>query len=112
MSKENGVAVDETKGPNKVEELHKAWVQNGSKAALPAVNKKLVGEYLAAKKAKEAAQAALRKAQASESAAVEAIILNNGKGRLRIGGEICIPMSRGGTVFFRGEGTGEVRDIG
>jgi len=106
----NGTATP--KGPSLVDQLHEEWKKQGAKPPTSALNKKLVADYTAAKKVKEKARAELDKAQAAESAAVKAIILANGKGKLRIGGEVCLPMTRGDTVFFRGEGKGEVKDIG
>lgn len=97
---------------NRVEELHQLFLKNGGKPPPAVQNKKLVDDYLKAKKAKASAKAMVEKAQREESAAVEAIILANGKGRLKIAGQVCIPMTKGDTVFFRGEGTGEVKDIG
>ena len=97
---------------NRVDELHALFLKNGGKAPPAVQNKKLVDEYLKAKKAKAAAKAMVEKAQKEESLAVEAIILANGKGRLKIAGAVCIPMTKGDTVFFRGEGSGEVKEIG
>jgi len=117
MSTKNGTATEETK-PSKIQELHAAWVKNGAKDPSEAISKKLVGEYKAALKAKTAAEKALEKARHDLSLSVENLILNHGKGRLRIGGEVCIPMGRLNkvtgieTLFFRGEGTGEVKDLG
>lgn len=105
----NGASETKT---NRVEELHALFIKNGGKAPPAVQNKKLVEEYLEAKREKAKAKAMVEKAQKRESAAVEAIILANGKGRLKIGGQVCIPMTKGETVFFRGEGTGEVKDIG
>ena len=97
---------------NKVEDLHALFLKNGGKPPPAVQNQKLVADYLKAKKAKAAAKKAVEEAQAAESKAVEAIILANGKGRLKIGGAACIPMTKGDTVFFRGEGSGEVKEIG
>lgn len=97
---------------NRVDELHALFLKNGGKAPPAVQNKKLVDDYTKAKKAKAAAKKAVEVAQAEESRCVEAIILANGKGRLKIGGAVCIPMTKGDTVFFRGEGSGEVKEIG
>lgn len=102
----------EKKEPSIVDQLHETWKKNGGKPPAAAVNKKLVAEYLAARKTKEKAKAEYEKCQAAESETVKAIILANGKGKMRINGEVCLPMTRSNTVFFRGEGKGEVRDIG
>ena len=112
MAKNETAATDETKGPSIVDQLHEEWKKNGAKPPSSVQNKKLVADYVASMKAKDAAKAAYEKAQAATTEAVKAIILANGKGKLRIAGEVCLPMTRGVTVFFRGEGKGEVRDIG
>lgn len=104
--------VTETKAPSVVDQLHEEWKRQGGKPPTSALNKKLVADYTAAKKMKEKARAEFDKCQAAECETVKAIILANGKGKLRIGGEVCLPMTRGNTVFFRGEGKGEVKDIG
>lgn len=109
---ETAATTTTTETPSLVEQLHQEWLKAGGKPPSTAKNKELVADYLKAKKAKEAAKAAYEKAQAAESETVKAIILANGKGKLRIAGEVCLPMTRGNTVFFRGEGKGEVRDIG
>ena len=111
-ARDQGTELGTPKAPSLVDQLHEEWKKQGGKPPTSALNKKLVGEYAAAKKTKEKAKSEYERCQAAESEAVKAIILANGKGKLRIGGEICLPMTRGNTVFFRGEGKGEVKDIG
>jgi oligoendopeptidase F len=102
----------ENKGPNMVQQLHEQWEKNGSKQPPEAVVKALVKTYKEAQKARDAAEEAFNAAKHKESQAVQAIILNCGKGRVKIGGKVLIPMSKGDSVYFRSEGGGEVRDLG
>jgi hypothetical protein len=95
-----------------LDKLHDQWKAAGGNPAPDAVNKKLVENYKKTTKAKEEAEQALKKAAKAQSDAAAAIIVNNGKKHFKIGGKTHIPMSRGDTVFFRGEGSGEVQDLG
>jgi len=103
---------DETKGPNMVQQLHEQWEKNGGKQPAEAIVKALVKTYKEAQKARDAAEDAFTAAKHKESQAVQAIILNCGKGRVKIAGKVLIPMSKGDSVYFRSEGGGEVRDLG
>ena len=109
----NGTPAAAPKGPKnpKLEALHKQYLANGGKPPAAKEAKKLIDAFLKAEKAKHDAEAAVEAAKLAEYAAVEAIILNFGKSRKRIGGEMRIPMEKGDTVFFRGEGKGEIQDL-
>lgn len=107
---EQAKAPEKTK--SRIEVLHEEWKANGGKPASAAINKNLVADYQRAKKAQDAAKEALSKATAAVSEAAANIIRHNGKGRVRIAGEVHVPMARGETVFFRTEGGGEVKDLG
>jgi len=111
MANSNGQP-EATKEPSKLDVLHDQWKKSGAKVAPDSVNKKLVDTYLKAAKTKDEAEEALAAAVKAQSMAVEAIILANGKKHFKIRGRTQIPMSRGDTVFFRGESTGEVQDLG
>lgn len=113
MANQNGNGtVDETKGPNMVQQLHEQWEKNGGKQPAEVITKGLVKAYKEAQKARDAAEDAFLAAKHKESQAVQAIILACGKGRVKIGGRVLIPMSKGDSVYFRSEGGGEVRDLG
>lgn len=111
MSTENGTN-GQVKEKSLLDKLDDQWKASGGKSAPEAINKKLVQKYKETSKAKEAAEEALAAAVKAQSDAVQAIILANGKKHFKIGGKTHIPMSRGNTVFFRGEGSGEVQDLG
>jgi len=112
MTETNGQNGQETKGPNRVKELHDQFVKNGGKVPPDAEVKRLVANYKKAHSARVAAQTAFEAAKKAESETVEAIILAVGKGRIKIAGKVLIPMSKGDSVYFRTEGGGEVRDLG
>lgn len=117
MAKQNGNGTTETnttatKEPSIIDKLHDEWKSAGSKAPSASQSKDDVKAYLNAKKAKEAAKAAYERAQKAESDTVSTLIRHHGKGKMKIAGEVLLPMTRGTTVFLRGEGTGEVKDLG
>ena len=111
MANSNDTNGTEAKAPSLHNVLHAQWVAAGSKTPSKAEGGKLLKGYLEAHQAKKVAELALEEAQNAETAAVTAIILARGKGRLRIAGEVHIPMSRGGTVYFRREGGGEIGEL-
>jgi methionine synthase I (cobalamin-dependent) len=109
MTTENGTN-GESK-PNIIAELHQAWVDAGKKKPNDATMAKLVKAYKEASKARETAEQAYVAAKSAESAAVKAIVLNRGKGRVSIGGRTLTPMSKGESVYFRPESTGVVEKL-
>ncbi len=109
MTTENGTN-GESK-PNIIAELHQQWIANGKKKAPEATMAKLVKAYKDASKARDAAEEAFEAAKRAESAAVKAIVLNRGKGRVEIGGRTLTPMSKGESVYFRPESTGVVEKL-
>lgn len=108
----NGQAAAAVEAPNMVKQLHDQWLKSGGKQPAEAITKSLVKTFKEAKKARDTAEEAFIAAKHKESQAVQAIILNCGKGRVKIGGTVLIPMSKGDSVYFRSEGGGEVRDLG
>lgn len=107
----NGNGTPESKR-NLLTELHAEFVKGGGKAPDGKVNKGLVDAWRKASDARDKAEAVFKAAAKSESDAVAALIRANGKGRVSIGGDVYIPMSRGDTAYLRKEGGGEVRSIG
>lgn len=99
----------------RLREAHEAWVANGS----PEPTKKLVAPvvkaYEQAAKDVEAAEAALAKARAHLSTAVERLVRLTGRGRVDLGGRlgVVIPMARGeGTLFLRPESVRPAKKLG
>lgn len=104
--------VKKDNGPNRLAEAHAAFIKAGGKPADGKTTKALVDGWKKAAQAKEKAEEAFTAASKAESETVKALILALGKGRLKIAGEVYIPMSRGETFYLRQEGGGEVRDLG
>jgi hypothetical protein len=102
----------ETKAPNLVKQAHAAWEAAGKNTPTKKEGAALLKSYLDASQVRKQAEAALEQARADETAAVVAIVRARGKGRLRIAGEVHIPMARGNTAYFRREGGGEVGELG
>ncbi len=105
----NNSASDKT--PSRKQAFHDQWVAAGSNKMNKSDKKAFVTAYkgLAAEKVK--AEEVLEKAQGAVSELVGQMIQKAGKGRLRIDGEVYIPMSRGTTCYLRAEGGGEVEDF-
>lgn len=102
----------QTKEPSLLDKLHAEFLKAGGKEPDAKTGKALLGSWRAASEARDKAEAAFRKAQTAESDAVAAIIKARGKGRVKIDGEVHVPMSRGTTVFFRKEGGSDVPSFG
>jgi hypothetical protein len=100
------------KKPSLSELLHREWLEAGSRPLTKGDAKALIREWKGTHSAKAEAEASLAKAIAAESAVVARLIRGRGKGRLRIDGEVYVPMSRGETTYLRREGGGEVEDMG
>lgn len=97
---------------NRLQELHAEYISKGGKDGAPiAANKPLLEAYAKAKVSRLKAEKALESAQLHEQDCIAAIIRNNGKGSMRIDGEKLTPMSRGETLFFKTEGSSEVREL-
>jgi hypothetical protein len=109
MAKNNGNSEDKT--PSRKQAFHDQWVASGSPKMSKADKKAFVTAYKAAAAAKAKAEQALEEAQTAVSDLVGGMIRAAGKGRLRIDGEVYIPMSRGETCYLRAEGGGEVEDF-
>lgn len=108
MAKPTNGTADKT--PSRKQALHDQWVAAGSSKPSKSDKKAFVTSYKALAAEKDKAEKALEKAQAAVSDLVSANIRAAGKGRLRIDGEVYIPMSRGDTCYLRAEGGGEVED--
>lgn len=93
-------------------ELHKQWVDAGSKEPTEKEAKKLISNWKSIRKVREAAEKEFRVAVQSESAVVRSIILARGKGRFRIGAAVFTPMARGETCYLRAESGKDVPTFG
>jgi hypothetical protein len=102
---------DTEKTVSRKQTLHDQWVAAGSNKMNKSDKKAFVTEYKKLAAAKAAAEEALETAQSAVSDLVAGMIRGAGKGRLRIDGEVFVPMSRGETCYLRAEGGGDVEDF-
>lgn len=106
----NTVTDTETKAPSRLTELE---VQYDAMKVKPdaKAQKSAVTVWKNAKLKRATAEQSYESSKVDEAAAVEALILTVGKGRVKIDGTVYVPMSREKTVYLRKEGAGEVHEL-